>query len=220
MTAKTALVLLHEGVEEMEFVAPVDILRRGGVDVTVASAASRLSVTGRNGIQIKADLLLTDALYAPQAKWDLLVIPGGPGVAALRTNPLAQEAVKRHAGRIIGAICAAPLVLLDAGLISADGNPVSAQTAAGNPVCTQTASGVPYTAHPATAAELPAADAQQAVVTATVVRDGLQTKLITSRGAGTATVFALALLEAVTGGGQGRKIAAEVADSICLMAGQ
>lgn len=227
MSAKTALVLLHEGVEEMEFVAPVDILRRGGVEVTVASCGPRLSITGRNAIQIKADLLLADALYSPQAIWDLLVIPGGPGVGPLRKNPLALEAVRRHQGRLIGAICAAPLLLLEAGVLAADG------------------SAAPYTAHPSTASELPAADAAQAVVVATTrqpiapntqpTANGTQltansaqpialntqpTQLVTSRGAGTSTLFALTLLEQVLGGEVGRKQAAEVAAAICLGAAQ
>lgn len=202
MSAKTALVLLHEGVEEMEFVAPVDILRRGGVEVTVAAAGDRLTVTGRNDIQIKADLLLTDALYSPQAVWDLLVIPGGPGVGAVRKNPLVLDAVKRHTGRLIGAICAAPLVLLDAGLLAADGSDTS------------------YTAHPATLDELPAAGSQTVVhatlADATQSATKAPTRLITSRGAGTATAFALALLKQVAGGEAGARLAAEVAQSICL----
>lgn len=194
MPAKTALVLLHEGVEEMEFVAPVDILRRGGVEVTVAAAGKHLAVTGRSGLRIKADVLLIDALYSPQAAWDLLVIPGGPGIGALRKNPLALEAVRRHTGRLIGAICAAPLVLLDAGLLDAGG------------------SAAPYTAHPATLAELPAADAAQPVVIST----SGSTTLVTSRGAGTATRFALALLEQLTGGTEGKKLANSVAAAICF----
>lgn len=207
MPTKTALILLHEGVEEIECVTPIDILRRGGVDVTVAAVGDRLTVTGRSGIQIKADLLLIDALYSPQATWDLLVIPGGPGVDAVRKNPLVANALKRHKGRLIGAICAAPLALLDAGLITADG------------------STAPYTAHPATLAELPAAQASQSVVHATLVDAAhsafpAPTRLITSRGAGTATAFALALLEQVVGGEAGSRLAAEVAESICLQAPQ
>lgn len=161
---KSALVILHDGFEEMEAVAPIDILRRGEVSVTVASLAKEKSVTGRSGITITADTDLDQALVRD---YDLIVLPGGPGVfKGLRQDPRVRRALQHQvdAGKPVAAICAAPLVLLDAGVLD----------------------GLRYTAHFSTADELP--DRDESV---TVVRDGLVT---TSQGAGTATAFALRLL--------------------------
>lgn len=219
MPEKTALILLHEGVEEMEIVAPIDILRRGGIQVTVAAVGGSLHVRGRSGIVLAADALLADALSAAKERggYDLIVIPGGPGVAALRSDAAVRQALLEHRdrGRLLGAICAAPLVLLDAGILDARGSQ-------------------PYTAHPSTVAELPLADTTAAVVTATSSDTATaaaasssssssssdRPALITSRGAGTATAFALSLLEHLIGGAEGREAARSVAAAICLQAPQ
>ncbi|MBC2595298.1 DJ-1/PfpI family protein [Ruficoccus amylovorans] len=165
--SKTALIILHEGFEEMEAIAPIDILRRGEVEVTVASREFHTSVKGRNAISVKADVLLDEAL---KKSYDCLILPGGPGVAKLRSDRRVLDAIKRHhqEGRLVAAICAAPLCLLDAGLLP----------------------GKPFTSHPTTANELPGRDPQQAVVSSG--------NILTSQGAGTATAFALAVLAQLT----------------------
>ncbi len=161
--SKTALIILHEGFEEMEAIAPIDILRRGEIAVTVASREFHATVKGRNGVSVKADVLLDEAL---KQTYDCLILPGGPGVGKLRDDRRVLDALTRYQkdGRLIAAICAAPLCLLDAGLLP----------------------GKPFTSHPTTAQELPGRDTDQAVV-----ESG---NLITSQGAGTATAFALAVL--------------------------
>jgi 4-methyl-5(b-hydroxyethyl)-thiazole monophosphate biosynthesis len=183
--SKSALIILHEGFEEMEAIAPIDILRRGGIDVTVASREFHATVKGRSGISVKADVLLDEAL---KRSYDCLVLPGGPGVAKLRTDRRVLDTLARYAkeNRLVAAICAAPLCLLDAGLLP----------------------GQPYTSHPTTKGELPGRDACKAVV-----ESG---NLITSQGAGTATVFALAVLARLTDPTK----ATEVAASICLSSPQ
>lgn len=179
MTQKTALVVLGEGFEEVEALAPVDMLRRAGVACTTASCEPSLLVKGRNGIRVEADTLLDEV---KGRTFDCLVVPGGPGTAALRKNASLLEIVRAHhvKDKLVGAICAAPTVLLDAGVLP----------------------GPRHTGHVSILADLPEIDQQQAVIV-----DG---KVVTSRGAGTAIEFALALVAALVG----QEDADQVADSI------
>ena len=163
----TALVILAEGFEEIEAFTPVDLLRRAGVEVTVASLVENRHATGRSGITAHADC----ALGSVQEKiFDLLFLPGGPGVKQLRADPRVRELVLRHraADCWLAAICAAPAVLHDAGLLA----------------------GRRYTAHFSVADELP-----NILSEARVVTDG---KITTSRGAGTAMEFGLHLVGLLT----------------------
>ncbi len=113
----TALVILAQDFEEIEALAPVDVLRRGGVAVTMASLDPNLSVRGCNQITVQADTTLDQAL---QKTYDALVLPGGPGYMRLRADPRLPPAIKAQAsaGRVVAAICAAPTLLLDAGLLT------------------------------------------------------------------------------------------------------
>lgn len=159
----SVLVLLADGFEELEAIAPIDLLRRGDIEVTVASLNENRHATGRSGITAHADA----ALSAMQGRlFDLVFLPGGAGVKHLRADPRVREIVLRHhsAGRWLAAICAAPLVLHDCGLLD----------------------GRRYTAHFSVADELPALLPDERVVT-----DG---NIITSRGAGTAVEFGLHLV--------------------------
>jgi 4-methyl-5(b-hydroxyethyl)-thiazole monophosphate biosynthesis len=160
----TVLTLLAEGFEEIEVFTPVDLLRRAGVEVTMASLADQRHVTGRNGITVHADAALSEI---GGQLFDLLFLPGGPGVKNLRADPRVGLVVGSHAtaGKWLAAICAAPTVLNAAGLLA----------------------GHRYTAHPSVAGELPAILSDQRVVA-----DG---KILTSRGAGTALDFGLLLVE-------------------------
>ena len=154
---------MGDGVEEMEAIAPIDLLRRAGVDVTVASITGNRRITGRNAIVIEADILLQEVT----GPYDAIVIPGGPGIKAVRAESKVIESIQEQAkaGRLVAAICAAPTVLLDAGLLK-DRR---------------------YTAHFGVADELP-----EIIEDAPVVIDG---NIVTSRGAGTATDFGLTLVE-------------------------
>ncbi|HSI06952.1 MAG TPA: DJ-1 family glyoxalase III [Rariglobus sp.] len=159
----TALAILPEGFEELEAVAPIDLLRRAGVEVTVASLADNPYILGRNALNLRADTSLS---AVGEKLFDLLFLPGGPGVKLLRADPRVRATVLAHhaAGRWLAAICAAPTVLHDAGLLS----------------------GRRYTAHFSVASELPAILADERTVA-----DG---HLLTSRGAGTAIDFGLLLV--------------------------
>lgn len=173
---KRVLVLLADGVEELELVAPVDVLRRAGAEVVMAVIGEGIHVTGRNGIVLHADKNLSDV--ADQA-FDLLLIPGGAAVSVLRQDGRAAALAKSYvaAGKPVAAICAGPLVLEDAGLLE----------------------GKRFTAHFSTANELPGAQVGERVV-----EDGL---LITSRGAGTALEFGLALVDRLFGEAKEEEIA-------------
>lgn len=162
--SKRALCLVVDGFEEIETITPVDLLRRAGMDVITASMGDSRQVCGRCSVMIEADALFDEV--EPES-FDLLVIPGGPGVAVLRADGRpAKLAAEFLAGdKLVAAICAAPLVLKDAGVLE----------------------GRRYTAHFSTAGELP-----EALVDEEVVVDG---RLITSRGAGSALAFGLALIE-------------------------
>jgi 4-methyl-5(b-hydroxyethyl)-thiazole monophosphate biosynthesis len=108
---------LANGFEEIEGLAPVDIFRRGGIDVETVSITGSEWVETSHGITVKADLKFEDADFADA---DMLMLPGGmPG----STNLCEHEGLRRlltehyNKGRRIGAICAAPMVLGSLGLL-------------------------------------------------------------------------------------------------------
>jgi 4-methyl-5(b-hydroxyethyl)-thiazole monophosphate biosynthesis len=112
-----ALFLLADGFEELEFVAPYDILHRGGVEVKTASISDKKEVVGGHSLAVLADSLLSEVVDLP---FDLLVLPGG-GIGT--KNLLESDLVKKlllksyEAGKQIAAICAAPKVLANAGIL-------------------------------------------------------------------------------------------------------
>jgi 4-methyl-5(b-hydroxyethyl)-thiazole monophosphate biosynthesis len=158
----TALVILAEGFEEIEAITPIDILRRAGAEVTVAALTEGIHVTGRSGLTLHADTTLT-AVGAQE--FNCLILPGGPGVKHLRADLRVRAILHAHArsGRWIAAICAAPTILHDAGLLE----------------------NRRYTAHFSVASELANVLAAERVVV-----DG---PIVTARGAGTSLDFALRL---------------------------
>lgn len=178
----TVLAILAEGFEEIEAVTPIDLLRRAGAEVTVAALGDGIHVTGRCGITMHADTTLTAVISAARA-FDCVFLPGGPGVKHLRADQRVRRLVQEQssAARWLAAICAAPTVLHDAGLLT----------------------GRRFTAHFSVAAELPALLADERVVI-----DG---HVITSRGAGTAADFGLALITLLFSAEKSH----EVAKSIC-----
>ncbi|MCQ2460676.1 MAG: DJ-1/PfpI family protein [Clostridia bacterium] len=104
-------VLLAEGFEEIEAIAPVDVLRRAGVDVATAAVGKDYTVKGAHGIPLKADILLSDV---KDADVDAVVLPGGmPGTKNLDESEDVRGLVRYCADKhkLICAICAAPSVL-------------------------------------------------------------------------------------------------------------
>jgi 4-methyl-5(b-hydroxyethyl)-thiazole monophosphate biosynthesis len=116
MPAPTVLVIIADGFEEIEALTPIDILRRAGAEVTVASLSEGIHVTGRSGITVHADTTLA-AVEA--SHFDCLMLPGGPGVGLLRQDARVLEMMRRQhrANGWVAAICAAPVVLLAAGTL-------------------------------------------------------------------------------------------------------
>lgn len=161
------IVPLAEGFEEIEAVSIIDTLRRGGLEVITASLHDRV-VTGSHGIPVTADKILeTDE------KFDGIVLPGGmPGSANLKKDPriikLIQEIGK--SGGITAAICAAPIVLAEAGILE----------------------GKKYTCYPGYENEITGGVHKSEAV----IADG---KVITGKGAACAIPFALTIVEIIKG---------------------
>ena len=109
---KKAIVFLANGFEEMEALGTVDILRRGGIEVTTVSITTDPVVIGAHNVPVTADTILNDA--------DALILPGGmPGASNLNNSEALKEALLQQyrEGRIVAAICAAPMVLGGLGLL-------------------------------------------------------------------------------------------------------
>ncbi|MBR1414627.1 MAG: DJ-1/PfpI family protein [Prevotella sp.] len=106
-------VFLADGFEDVEALIPVDVLRRGGVDVTTVSVVDGSQVVeSAHGVQMVADALFEDCDFRDA---DLLLLPGGmPGAKNLYEHEGVREAVLRQQaeGRRLAAICAAPAVVL------------------------------------------------------------------------------------------------------------
>jgi len=169
----SVLLPLAAGFEELEAVALIDVMRRGGIDVRVAYIDDKLGhgkvVVGANGIGVKADTALKNVI---SEDFDMMVLPGGwDGTYALAEHPrvitLLQEFKE---SKIVGAMCAAPYVLKKAGVLGSD-----------------------YTCYPGAEGEVDHPGYRDDMK---VVTDG---NIITSRGPGTAVCFGLAIVERLVG---------------------
>jgi 4-methyl-5(b-hydroxyethyl)-thiazole monophosphate biosynthesis len=174
-----ALVPLAEGFEEIEAVTIIDILRRGNIEVTVAGVGS-MRPTGSHGISVECDAPL-EALR--QERYDAIVLPGGPGTRHLRDSEGLRLLLIQHAknGALVAAVCAAPTVLEEAGLLKEKR----------------------ATSHPDSAPEMK----NCRYVEEPVVEDG---NIITSRGAGTSIAFAAAIVKKLAGEDVARDILARI----------
>lgn len=113
---KPILFIVAPGFEEIELTAPIDILRRLDIPVQTAGLAER-NVTGAHGVPVTAEMLMADANPADYAG---IVLPGGPASWTLRDTPdvLALVRAMHAEGKLVGAICAAPIALEAAGVIA------------------------------------------------------------------------------------------------------
>ena len=165
------LVPLADGCEELEAVTIIDLLRRGGIEVIVAGLKTGM-VKASRGTQLMPDTTLDAALLG---EYDMVVLPGGmPGAQHLKDDARVIALIQKMAaaGRYTAAICAAPTVLAEAGVLS----------------------GKTATGYPGFLEKMNLADVT--LSTEAVVRDGL---VVTSRGPGTAMDFALSLVEILAG---------------------
>ncbi len=110
-------VFLAEGFEEIEAVTPIDILRRGGVEVRTCSITASKVVTGAHGIPFVADTVLEELSDSEE----MILLPGGmPGTLNLKNCSALRERILSHyeKGGYLAAICAAPTVFGEMGLLS------------------------------------------------------------------------------------------------------
>jgi 4-methyl-5(b-hydroxyethyl)-thiazole monophosphate biosynthesis len=174
-----AFIFLANGFEETEAVATIDVLRRGGLQVTTVSISDNWTVTGAHQISVVADSLFTEVDFSAG---EMLILPGGmPGASNLNAHEGLRALLKQYAaeGKKIAAICAAPLVLGGLGLLQ----------------------GKKATAYPGFEDTLTGA----IVVKDKVVKDG---NIITGKGPGFVLDFALAIEEELQGKDKADEVAA------------
>ena len=167
---KKIIVLVAEGTEEIEALTVVDLARRAGIEVEVVSIYDEPVVKGSHNIALVADKVISEA------DWDnakMIVIPGGmPGTLNIKACDTAMKQINHfnEQGKMLAAICAAPSILGEAGLLNGK-----------KAVC-----------YPGFEDKLMGAE----VVYETVVADG---NIITSRGLGTAIDFAAMIINRILG---------------------
>jgi protein deglycase len=179
------LVPLAAGCEELEAVTIIDLLRRAGVEVVSAGLEPGI-VRASRGTQFVPDTNLDSVL---RQDFDMIVLPGGmPGAQHLTDDPRIQALLKKMADeqKYTAAICAAPMALAQAGLLS----------------------GKRATCYPGALEKFGLSDI--ALQNAPIVRDG---HVITSRGPGTAMDFALELIEILVGERKRKDVEAGLARS-------
>lgn len=116
MTKKVAL-FIENGSEELKFIAPLDIMRRANLEVDLISANNEDFITSSHNVKIIADKKINEVNNI--LDYDAIVIPGGmPGSTLLRDNKKIIEFYQTmyNSGKLVAAICAAPIVLSAAGI--------------------------------------------------------------------------------------------------------
>lgn len=169
-------VLLGKGFEETEAIAPVDLLRRANIPVLTVGIGGNV-ISGSHNIPVVADITIEEM---DLTQMDMLVLPGGlGGVASIKASNAAMDAVRFawENGKFLGAICAGPTILANLGIL--DGK---------NATC-----------YPGCEPEMDAAN----ILPLATVTDG---KIITGTSAGCAIPFGLALIAALKGEEEMRRI--------------
>lgn len=164
---KKVLILLGEGFEEIEALTPVDYLRRMDIVVDTCSIGKEKKVAGAHNIIVEADKIIDE--INDSRDYDAIIIPGGlPGATNLRDNERVIELVKEfnEKEKLIGAICAGPIVLEKAGIIK----------------------GLELTSYPGFEDDLKEGIYKEEII----VQDG---NVITARGPAVAVYFALKIVE-------------------------
>lgn len=175
------LVPIAHGTEELEAVAIIDIARRAGFRVLVAGESDNIICS--RGVRIAPDCCWRE--LDESELFDAVILPGGAeGVERFLQSEDIEHLVRRHAaeGALLGAICAAPLALHHFRVLP---------------------SSCALTSHPSVADQLRQYDYR----TDRVVESG---RIITSRGAGTAVEFSLAIVSALAGEEHARRIAERI----------
>jgi len=168
----SVLLPIAKGFEELEAVALIDVMRRGGIEVRVAYLEDEIQgnlVLGANGITIQADTSIKNVI---SDDFDMMVLPGGwDGTYALAENARVIELLQEFkATKVVGGMCAAPFALKKAGVL-----------------------GNEYTCYPDAKDEIDHPGYREDIK---VVIDG---NVMTSQGPGTAVCFGLAIVERFVG---------------------
>lgn len=172
--------LLGTGFEETEAIAPLDLLRRAGVEVQTVGVGGKI-IRSSHKVGIEADILLEEL---DLSDCEMIVLPGGlGGVTSVRASKPAMDALRSawDDGKFVAAICAGPTVLADLGI-----------TEGKNATC-----------YPGCEGGMGSAN----MVTCAAVQDG---RLITGASAGCAIPFGLKLVEALKGKDEADRIAAQI----------
>lgn len=163
---KQIYLFLAPGFEEIEAIATIDIIRRAGLEINSVSISGDLRVTGAHGISVEADCLYTNLDFLDA---EMLILPGGmPGTKNLNLHEGLKAMLTLHAkaGKPLAAICAAPMILGQLGLLE----------------------GREATCYPGSEVHLKGAILSEYMV----VQDG---NIITASGPGVASEFALQIVE-------------------------
>lgn len=173
-------VFFGERFEEVEALAPVDILRRQGYDVETVSVSHSHHVGGSHSIIVKTDFVVDEVWFKT---FDMLILPGGPGHTNLEKCDLLMKYVKKfnEEGKYLAAICAAPSILGRAGILK----------------------GKKATCFPGYEKELIGAEFTGAEVE-------WDKNVITGRSAGCSIPFALKIIEAIDGRAAAEAMAAKI----------
>lgn len=110
-------VFVVDGFEEVEAIAPYDILKRAGVEVELVSLLDQEEVISTHGLKIKSDILLKDAKLDDYFAY---ILPGGPGYEKYQEIPVLEDCLLKanNDNKLIAAICAAPSYLAQIGLLN------------------------------------------------------------------------------------------------------
>ncbi len=171
-------ILLADGFEEIEALAVADICRRAGIVAGLISVTDSKTVVGAHKITVQADEVIANAVFEGLQG---IVLPGGmPGTRHLKNHPGVKEAIRNmyDSERLVAAICAAPSILGEMGILDGIKATVYPGCEAGEQVC--------WTG-------------------ALVERSG---HVITGKGPGAATVFALELVDYLAGSEKAEEIRA------------
>ena len=181
MDDKKVLIFLVDGFEEIEAMAPIDLLRRAGITADTVSINENNKVTSSRKITVLTDKTIDEINFE---NYEMIVLPGGPGTENYMKSEKLQEKLKEFSiNRKLGAICAAPTILSALGILKGK-----------QAIC-----------FPACEPDLIKDGA--IIVNQDVVKDN---NIITSRGAGTAIDFSLALIEELLGKNKSHEIRKEI----------
>eukprot|EP00240_Pyramimonas_obovata_P016155 CAMPEP_0118923676 /NCGR_PEP_ID=MMETSP1169-20130426/2112_1 /TAXON_ID=36882 /ORGANISM="Pyramimonas obovata, Strain CCMP722" /LENGTH=288 /DNA_ID=CAMNT_0006864693 /DNA_START=191 /DNA_END=1057 /DNA_ORIENTATION=+ len=185
---KRVLVPIADGTEEIEAVTVIDVLRRAGAEVVVASVEpGRKQVVCSRGVRIEADIEVNEVAGRGAPTWDMIAIPGGmPGAEHISDHIKLHSVLQKHfqAGRPLGGICAAPAIVFEQkGFLE----------------------GYAATAHPAFVDEL--GGSLQEKTGYEKARVLVDQNIITSRGPGTSLEWALCLVEQLFGKEKAEEVA-------------